>query len=138
MDGGKYALVHKSFGALPLRPVPIYEGALPRSFRSINSFDEYMPRMRCQPFLMRIPCERDKVSYSKGLRPSFRMFPSNAPNPFRRSTPLINRKKQLLSFRLNIMRSHSIRETFNRKDDYNNKPPQYACFGRVTHKVIGV
>ncbi len=30
------------------------------------------------------------------------------------------------------MRSHLIRETLNRKDDYSNKPPQYARFGRVT------
>lgn len=38
------------------------------------------------------------------------MIPSKPPNPFRRSTTLINRKKQLLSFRLNINRSHLIRE----------------------------
>ena len=108
MEGGKYALVHKSFGALPLRPVPIYEGALPRPFRSINSFDEDMPRMRCRPFLMRNPCGRCKLSQSKGLRPSLRMIPSKPPNPFLKSTPLINRNKQLLSFILNIIRSHLI------------------------------
>jgi len=36
------------------------------------------------------------------------MIPSKPPNPFLKSTTLINRNKQLLSFRLNIIRSHLI------------------------------